>query len=150
MMKRPFAATAVALVLGASLAGAAFAQGYGTTGAAGTPGTSGAQGNPPAMEQTAPGAPQPSSTETQTPATPGMSSSNPSTAPDMSSSDAANPSSATVQEAQQQLKSQGLYKGPVDGKLGAATRTAIRKFQQQNGLSETAQLDATTLQHLMK
>lgn len=144
MMKRPFAATAVSLVLSAGLAGAAFAQGYGS------PGTSGTQGNPPAMEQTAPTVQQPSSTETQTPASPGMSSGNPSTAPGMSSSEAGNPSRATVQEAQQQLKSQGLYDGPVDGKLGAGTRDAIRKYQQQNGLSETAQLDAATLQHLLK
>ena len=143
MMKRPFAATAIALVLGAGLAGAAFAQGYGS------PGTSGSQGNPSTMEQqTGPAVQRSSPSDAQT--TPGMSSTNPSETPGMSSSDAANPSRATVQEAQQQLKSQGLYDGPVDGKLGAATRTAIRKFQQQNGLSETAQLDATTIQHLMK
>ena len=144
MMKRPLAATAVSLVLGASLAGAGFAQGYGTPGTSGSPGS---QGSPPAMEQTGPAVQRSSPSDAQT--TPGMSSTNPSATPGMSSSDASNPSQATIQQAQQQLKSKGLYDGEPDGKMGPATRDAIRKFQQQNGLPQTAQLDSATVQHLL-
>lgn len=141
MVKRSLTATAVSFVLGASLAGAAFAQG------AAAPGAPGTQANPPAMEQTGPAVHQPA--DMPSPATPGIGSGSAGAAPGMSSSDAASPSRATVQEAQQQLKTQGLYDGPLDGKLGPATRDAIRKFQQKNGLSQTAQLDTATLQHLL-
>ena len=43
----------------------------------------------------------------------------------------AKPSKRDIQLA---LKNAGFYKGTVDGKLGAHTREAIRKFQTANGL----------------
>ena len=53
-----------------------------------------------------------------------------------------------IQQAQQQLKSQGLYRGSVDGVMGPETQTAVRAFQRQNGLPQSAQLDQQTLDRL--
>ncbi|HTQ33054.1 MAG TPA: peptidoglycan-binding domain-containing protein [Stellaceae bacterium] len=53
-----------------------------------------------------------------------------------------------IQQAQQQLKSQGLYHGAVDGIMGPETQTALAKFQRQEGLPQTAQLDQQTLSRL--
>jgi peptidoglycan hydrolase-like protein with peptidoglycan-binding domain len=77
-----------------------------------------------------------SSSSATTPATPGM------------SSTATSESPAQVIQAQQALKQKGLYNGPVDGKVGPETRSAISQFQKQNGLQQTAQLDEQTLDNL--
>jgi peptidoglycan hydrolase-like protein with peptidoglycan-binding domain len=53
-------------------------------------------------------------------------------------------SRSEIQQAQQQLKSQGLYRGTADGVMGPETQTALRAFQRQNGLPQTAQLDQQT------
>jgi peptidoglycan hydrolase-like protein with peptidoglycan-binding domain len=74
-----------------------------------------------------------------TPATPSASA---------SSASAAQTSPDQVIEAQQALKQQGLYKGPVDGKIGPETRSAISHFQKQNGLQQSAQLDERTMNDL--
>jgi peptidoglycan hydrolase-like protein with peptidoglycan-binding domain len=95
--------------------------------------------------------------------TPGMTPSsgmtNPSTG-SMSSPNASGPSAQNdtagmnaqsprdIRQAQQQLKSQGLYNGRVDGKMGPETAQAISKFQQQNGLPQNSQLDQQTLAKL--
>ena len=50
-----------------------------------------------------------------------------------------------VKQAQQQLKSAGLYKGTVDGKMGTDTQQAIEQFQQQHGLVATGTLDEQTM-----
>jgi peptidoglycan hydrolase-like protein with peptidoglycan-binding domain len=50
-----------------------------------------------------------------------------------------------VKQAQQQLKSAGLYKGAVDGKMGTDTQQAIEQFQQKNGLPATGTLDEQTM-----
>jgi hypothetical protein len=50
----------------------------------------------------------------------------------------------TVAEAQRELKSQGLYNGPIDGKEGRQMKSALSQFQEQNGLKKTAQLDRET------
>ena len=54
-----------------------------------------------------------------------------------------------VQQAQQQLKQQGLYNGAVDGVVGPETQTALMKFQHEQGLPETAQFDQPTMDRLM-
>ncbi|MBI4397606.1 MAG: peptidoglycan-binding protein [Candidatus Omnitrophica bacterium] len=36
---------------------------------------------------------------------------------------------------QKALKNAGYYNGPIDGKVGSATRAAIRQFQEDQGLS---------------
>jgi len=53
-----------------------------------------------------------------------------------------------IRQAQEQLKSQGLYNGAVDGKMGPETAQAISKFQQQNGLPQNSQLDEQTMAKL--
>jgi peptidoglycan hydrolase-like protein with peptidoglycan-binding domain len=53
-----------------------------------------------------------------------------------------------VRTVQQQLKSDGLYKGPIDGVMNHQTRVAIANFQKQNGLARTARLDRNTLDRL--
>jgi hypothetical protein len=53
-----------------------------------------------------------------------------------------------VREAQQTLKSQGLYMGPIDGVMGPKTQTAVIAFQREHSLPETAQLDQQTLNAL--
>ena len=56
---------------------------------------------------------------------------------------------ATIKQAQQQLKSQGFYRGPIDGKMGRQMKTALSQFQRRNGLQQTARLDRQTLDRLM-
>jgi peptidoglycan hydrolase-like protein with peptidoglycan-binding domain len=60
-----------------------------------------------------------------------------------------NVSTSEVQQAQQQLKSQGLYNGSIDGVVGPETQTALSQFQRQQGLTVTAQLDQQTMDRLM-
>src|SRR6185437_4762835 len=50
-----------------------------------------------------------------------------------------------VKQAQQELQSQGLYKGKIDGILGSETKQALKEFQQKNGLQQTGSLDQRTL-----
>jgi len=64
------------------------------------------------------------------------------------SSTATSESPAQVMQAQQALKQKGLYTGPVDGKVGPETRSAISQFQKQTGLQQTAQLDEQTMDSL--
>ena len=53
-------------------------------------------------------------------------------------------SPANIQQAQQQLRAQGLYNGSIDGQLGPEMRTALKQFQQRNGLPQTGTLDQQT------
>jgi len=53
-----------------------------------------------------------------------------------------------VSQAQQKLHQEGLYHGNIDGVLGPETKQALRQYQQQNGLSVTANLDRQTWDHL--
>ena len=41
---------------------------------------------------------------------------------------------ATVREVQAELQRRGYDVGPVDGRLGPRTKTAIREYEQRNGL----------------
>jgi len=59
------------------------------------------------------------------------------------------PASPTdIRQAQQQLKSEGLYRGRVDGVMGPEMQSALGQFQRQQGLPETSQLDQQTLGRL--
>jgi hypothetical protein len=58
-------------------------------------------------------------------------------------------SQAQIQQAQQQLKSAGLYRGAIDGVMGPETQTALSQFQREEGLPQTAQLDQQTMSRLM-
>ncbi|HVX58010.1 MAG TPA: peptidoglycan-binding domain-containing protein [Candidatus Saccharimonadales bacterium] len=55
---------------------------------------------------------------------------------------------AAVKQAQEKLKTAGLYQGQVDGIDGPQTRQALQQFQQQNGLQPTGRLDHETLAKL--
>ena len=51
-------------------------------------------------------------------------------------------------KAQQALKDDGFYSGPVDGTMSQGTREAIRAFQQSNHLNVTGALDDDTAREL--
>lgn len=57
-------------------------------------------------------------------------------------------SSGQVRELQQKLSSEGFSPGLVDGVLGPRTRAAIRRFQEDNGLSVTGTATEETLSEL--
>lgn len=53
-----------------------------------------------------------------------------------------------IRWAQLELRYRGLYKGSLDGVLGPKTRQALAQFQKNNGLNQTASLDAQTWETL--
>ena len=61
---------------------------------------------------------------------------------------AMNASSSEIKQAQQTLKSDGLYKGQVDGIDGPETKQALEQFQKKNGLKQTGSLDQKTMAKL--
>ena len=56
------------------------------------------------------------------------------------------PASATAstEKAQRRLNSLGCNAGPVDGKLGEWTRSAVMRFQSRHRLAQTGRLTTTT------
>jgi peptidoglycan hydrolase-like protein with peptidoglycan-binding domain len=58
---------------------------------------------------------------------------------------AANLSKQDIRETQLELRHSGLYNGPLDGVIGPQTRQALVLFQKDNGLEQTATLDALTM-----
>ncbi|HSU44516.1 MAG TPA: peptidoglycan-binding domain-containing protein [Casimicrobiaceae bacterium] len=52
---------------------------------------------------------------------------------------------ALVRSAQQALKQKGFDAGAVDGQMGPSTESALRKFQQAQGLPPSGDLDQQTL-----
>lgn len=50
----------------------------------------------------------------------------------------------SVQELQQILKDERLYKGPIDGFLGEGTRSALRTLQKKNRLKADGKVDVRT------
>ena len=53
-------------------------------------------------------------------------------------------SGSAVQDLQQRLKDLGYYTGEVDGQFGGGTRTALKLFQQQHGLTSDGVLGSKT------
>jgi peptidoglycan hydrolase-like protein with peptidoglycan-binding domain len=53
-------------------------------------------------------------------------------------------SPASIMQAQQQLRAQGLYNGAIDGRAGPELKTALMQFQERNGLPQTGILDQQT------
>ena len=51
-------------------------------------------------------------------------------------------------QAQQTLKDDGIYSGPVDGRMNPRMREAIRAFQRSNQLNVTGTIDEDTAQQL--
>ena len=56
--------------------------------------------------------------------------------------------SSLPSEVQQLLAKRGYYKGKVDGQFGPASRSALSRFQHDNGLKETGRIDEVSLQAL--
>jgi peptidoglycan hydrolase-like protein with peptidoglycan-binding domain len=53
-----------------------------------------------------------------------------------------------VMDLQRQLRTQGIYKGPVDGKPGRMTQQAVRQYQSQQGMKPTGMIDEQVLSAL--
>jgi peptidoglycan hydrolase-like protein with peptidoglycan-binding domain len=53
-----------------------------------------------------------------------------------------------VKQAQTELKSQGLYKGKIDGDAGPQTMKSLRAYQKEKGLQQTGMLDEQTMDSL--
>jgi peptidoglycan hydrolase-like protein with peptidoglycan-binding domain len=53
-----------------------------------------------------------------------------------------------VEQIQQKLQQEGLYRGKIDGLVGPGTQQALRAYQGQHGLPVTATLDPETLNSL--
>jgi membrane-bound lytic murein transglycosylase B len=60
------------------------------------------------------------------------------------------PSSDYVKSLQHELKRAGYDPGLTDGKLGPATRQALRRFQEAHGLAPTGDPDIPTLTKLLE
>ncbi len=58
------------------------------------------------------------------------------------------PSTEQVIKAQEVLKNDGIYSGPVDGRMSQSTREAIRSFQQSHQLNMTGTIDDETARQL--
>jgi phage tail tape-measure protein len=58
------------------------------------------------------------------------------------------PADGNVRSAQAALNDQGYSAGTVDGQWGPATQNAVRRFQQDKGLTQTGMLDDATLNAL--
>ena len=56
--------------------------------------------------------------------------------------------SQTVRDVQQALKQKGFEVGAVDGQMGPETQSALREFQQSQGLPQSGNLDQQTLSAL--
>ena len=53
-----------------------------------------------------------------------------------------------VRDAQQALRDLGYEPGPIDGRVGARTRTALQRYQHAEGLPATGRLDTETMVRL--
>jgi peptidoglycan hydrolase-like protein with peptidoglycan-binding domain len=53
-----------------------------------------------------------------------------------------------VKAAQRALQERGYDPGPVDGRIGAKTQNAVKRFQKDQGLRATGRLDAETVDRL--
>jgi peptidoglycan hydrolase-like protein with peptidoglycan-binding domain len=143
-MKRTLTAV-IALATAAGFAGLVQAQ---TTSTTTTPSSTAPSTYSTAPSATAPSAAAPSATAPST-----TSAANPSPAPQAGMQQPAsgnsfwsrNISEDEVRQAQQQLQAQGLYKGPIDGKVGSEMHRALARYQQQNGLRQTGTLDEQTV-----
>ncbi|MFH0732199.1 MAG: peptidoglycan-binding protein [Candidatus Omnitrophota bacterium] len=56
----------------------------------------------------------------------------------------------SVRQIQTALKNAGIYKGPIDGKMGPKTKQAIREFQKANGLKSDGIVGRRTAEKLNK
>ena len=136
---------AVALAAGLGMAGLAHAQTNTNTASPSSPMTTAPSAAQPGMSGVPAGNPGPAGTQTpQTMTAPGQSTGPQANMGQMNQGTQQPASRSEIQQAQQQLKSQGLYRGTADGVMGPETQTALRAFQRQNGLPQSAELDQQT------
>ena len=136
----------LAIVSAAGLAGIAQAQTTAPSAATPAPGAEGTAPSTQSQSQSSAAPAAPSSTQAAAPTTAPQANMQQSSANGFWSR---NLSQDEVRQAQQQLAAQGLYRGPVDGLAGAEMQRALIRFQQQNGLRQTATLDQDTMNRLM-
>src|SRR5205814_1379810 len=145
-MKRTLTAV---IALAAATGFAGLVQAQTTTNTTATP-----SATAPSTQATAPSATAPGTTAATNPsAAPANPSMTPNAAPQASMQQPAsgnsfwsrNISEDEVRQTQQQLQAQGLYKGPIDGKVGSEMQRALARYQQQNGLRQTGTLDEQTV-----
>jgi Putative peptidoglycan binding domain len=152
-MKRSLTAV-IALATAAGFTGMAYAQSE-TANTAAPPAAS-APANVQAIAPAAQAQANPAATPGAAPANPAMAPRATTPAPQASTQGPAgtsdfwsrNISQDEVRQAQQQLKVQGLYNGPIDGMAGPEMQRALARYQQQNGLRRTATLDEQTMGRL--
>ncbi len=58
------------------------------------------------------------------------------------------PSSSRIVKAQQVLKADGFYSGPLDGTMNDGTREALRSFQRSKQINVTGRMDNETYHEL--
>ena len=121
-MRKMILATASVFALGLAASGAGYAQQAGNSA--------------PPSGSNAPAAAIPPA---DTPSSAGM------TGPGTQASAPVHLSQSHLRQVQEQLKTAGLYKGEIDGRMGPDTRRAIATFQEQNGMQNTGRLDQQTL-----
>lgn len=141
---------AVALAAALGTAGLAQAQTNSTTGASGSPTMTSPSASKPGMSGTEhPATMAPGQSRTETYGQSGAAgSSERSPQANAQTQGGQQASQEQIQQAQEQLKSQGLYHGAVDGIMGPETQTALAAFQRKQGLPQTAQLDEQTMSRL--
>ena len=141
----------LAIVAAAGLAGIAQAQTTAEPAATPAPGAEGTAPSTQSQSSTAPATPTAAQSTTATAAPTAAPKAAPQANMQQSSANdfwSRNLSQDEVRQAQQQLAAQGLYRGPVDGLAGAEMQRALIRFQQQNGLRQTATLDRDTMSRL--
>jgi peptidoglycan hydrolase-like protein with peptidoglycan-binding domain len=67
---------------------------------------------------------------------------------DSNASSAQSQNAQTMREVQQALKQKGFDVGAIDGQMGPETQSALRDFQQSQGLPQSGNLDSQTLSAL--
>jgi peptidoglycan hydrolase-like protein with peptidoglycan-binding domain len=70
--------------------------------------------------------------------------------PAVNSQTARTPSAVFIKSLQRELRRAGYDPGAADGKLGPATRKALRQFQESYSLPPTGDLDIPTLTKLLE
>jgi His-Xaa-Ser repeat protein HxsA len=55
---------------------------------------------------------------------------------------------SSVSQVQSALAKEGYYRGAIDGSLGPATRSALRRYQRDHGLDVTGQIDQSVTEAL--